>query len=61
MLLSSLTVGITWKHWELMSSMQLSQGKKVDHAPASTPPRPVDPTMEAEVTMQALKVQERVD
>ena len=38
MLLSSLTVGITWKHWELMASIQ-SQGKKVDHAPASTPPR----------------------
>merc|ERR1719458_2049670 len=33
MLLSSLTMGITWKHWELMSSIQ-SQGKKVDHLEA---------------------------
>ena len=39
MLLSSLTVGIAWKHWELMSSMQQLEGKKVDHAPASPPPR----------------------
>ena len=38
MLLSSLTVGITWKHWELMSTIQ-SQGKKVDQASASPPPR----------------------
>ena len=41
MLLSSLTVGITWKHWELMSTIQSQQGgKKVDdQTPASTPPR----------------------
>ena len=38
MLLSSLTVGITWKHWELMSTIQ-SQGKKVEQAPATSPPR----------------------